>query len=61
METGALGVGAAVDALATTVAVDVTGFAAANLIAGLGPYILPDKRRRPATSSARTQGPCASA
>ena len=45
-ETGALGVGAAVGALATTVAVDVTGFAAAFLIAGLGLYILPDKRRK---------------
>ena len=45
-ETGALGVGAAVGTLATTVAVDVTGFAAANPIAGLGLYILPDKRRK---------------
>ncbi len=45
-EAGAVGLGALVAALATTAAVDVTGLLAAGLIAGLGLFILPLRRRR---------------
>ncbi|MCL5108776.1 MAG: dynamin family protein [Chloroflexi bacterium] len=45
-EVGAVGLGAVVVALATTAAVDVTGILAAGLIAGLGLFILPLKRRQ---------------
>jgi len=45
-EAGAVGLGAVVVALATTAAVDVTGILAASLVAGLGLFILPLKRRR---------------
>lgn len=45
-EAGAVGLGALVVALATTAAVDVTGLLAAGVIAGLGLFILPLKRRR---------------
>ena len=44
-EAGAVGLGALVVAAASTVAVDVTGILAASLIAGLGLFILPNKRR----------------
>lgn len=45
-EAGAVGLGALVAALATTAAVDVTGILAASLIAGVGLFILPARRRR---------------
>lgn len=45
-EAGAVGLGALVVAAASTVAVDVTGLLAASLIAGLGLFILPNKRRQ---------------
>jgi len=45
-QMGALGLGATVVALATTAAADVTGVLAASVIAGLGLYIIPLRRRR---------------
>jgi small GTP-binding protein len=45
LEVGALGVGMLVTAIATTVAVDVTGILMASLIALLGFFILPARRR----------------
>ena len=45
-EVGAIGLGALVVAAASTVAVDVTGIMAASLLAGLGLFILPRKRRQ---------------
>ncbi|MER3436296.1 MAG: dynamin, partial [Chloroflexota bacterium] len=45
-EAGAVGLGALVVAAASTVAVDVTGLLAASLVAGLGLFILPRKRRQ---------------
>ena len=46
VEVGALGLGAAAVAIATTAAADVTGITAALLIAGLGLFILPRRRRK---------------
>src|ERR671913_2328893 len=45
-EAGAVGLGALVVAAASTIAVDVTGILAASLLAGLGPFVLPKKRRQ---------------
>ena len=45
-EAGAVGLGALVVAAASTVAVDVTGILAASLVAGLGLFVLPTKRRQ---------------
>ena len=45
-QAGAVGLGALVVAAASTVAVDVTGILAASLIAGLGLFVLPAKRRQ---------------
>ena len=45
VEVGALGLGAVAVAVATTAAADVTGITAALLIAGLGLFILPARRR----------------
>jgi hypothetical protein len=45
-EVGALSLGAAVVALLGTTAADVTGILAASVIAGLGLYIIPMRRRR---------------
>jgi small GTP-binding protein len=45
-EAGAVGLGALVVAAASTVAVDVTGILAASLVAGLGFFILPRKRKQ---------------
>ena len=45
-EAGAVGLGALVVAAASTVAVDVTGILAASLVAGLGLFILPRKRKQ---------------
>ena len=45
-QVGALGLGATVVALATTAAADVTGVLAASVVAGLGLYIIPLRRRR---------------
>ena len=44
-EAGAIGLGAIVTALATTVAVDVTGILAASVIAALGFFVIPARRR----------------
>src|ERR671915_65276 len=46
VEVGALGLGAAAVAVATTAAADVTGITAALLIAGFGLFILPRRRRK---------------
>ncbi len=45
-EAGAVGLGAIIVAAASTVAVDVTGILAASLVAGLGLFILPRKRKQ---------------
>jgi small GTP-binding protein len=45
-EAGAVGLGALVVAAASTVAVDITGILAASLIAGVGLFVLPQRRRR---------------
>jgi hypothetical protein len=44
-EAGAVGLGAIVVAIASTAAFDVTGIAAAGVIAGLGLFILPRRRK----------------
>ncbi len=44
-EAGAVGLGALIVAAASTAAVDVTGILAAGVLAGLGLFILPNKRR----------------
>jgi small GTP-binding protein len=46
VEAGALGLGAVVVAAASTLAFDVTGILIASFIAGLGLFILPQKKRR---------------
>lgn len=45
LEVGAVGVGAAIAALASTLAMDVTGILVATFIAALGLVIIPTKRR----------------
>ena len=45
-EAGAVGLGALVVAAASTVAIDITGILAASLVAGLGLFILPRKRKQ---------------
>jgi hypothetical protein len=45
-QVGAVGLGAAVSALATTTAADVTGIVAAGTIAVLGMFVIPSKRAR---------------
>jgi small GTP-binding protein len=45
-EAGAVGLGALVAIAATSAAIDVTGILAASLIAGLGLYLIPAKKRR---------------
>jgi len=45
-EAGAVGLGALVVAAASTVAVDVTGILAASVLAGIGLFVLPAKRRQ---------------
>ncbi|HVL25414.1 MAG TPA: dynamin family protein [Thermomicrobiales bacterium] len=45
-EAGAVGLGALVVAAASTAAVDITGILAASVIAGIGLFVLPAKRRR---------------
>lgn len=44
VEIGAVGLGALVVALATTMAADVTGIAAASVVAALGLFVIPAKR-----------------
>ncbi|HEV2107839.1 MAG TPA: dynamin family protein [Thermomicrobiales bacterium] len=44
-EAGAVGLGALVVAAASTVAVDITGLLAASVIAGIGLFVLPRRRR----------------
>jgi len=46
MEVGALGLGALVTTLATTAAADVTGVLMASVVAALGLFILPARRRQ---------------
>jgi small GTP-binding protein len=46
VEVGAVGLGATVAMLATGTAADVTGIAAAGLLAAVGLYILPHRRKR---------------
>jgi small GTP-binding protein len=46
VEVGALGLGAAAVAVATTAAADITGITAALVIAGFGLFILPNRRRK---------------
>lgn len=46
LEVGAIGLGALVTAIATTVAADVTGILVASLIAALGLFIIPARRRQ---------------
>ncbi|MDQ4100386.1 MAG: dynamin family protein [Chloroflexota bacterium] len=45
-EAGAVGLGALVVAAASTVVVDVTGILAASVIAGIGLFVLPTRRRQ---------------
>ncbi len=45
-EAGAIGLGALVVAAASTVAVDITGILAASVIAGIGLFVLPARRRQ---------------
>ena len=45
LEVGALGLGALVATIATTVAADVTGILLASLVAALGFFVIPAKRR----------------
>ncbi len=46
VEVGALGLGGLVAAVAASTAVDVTGILAASLVAGLGLFIIPNRRRK---------------
>lgn len=46
VEVGAVGLGALITALATTMAADVTGIVAASVIAALGLFIIPARRRQ---------------
>jgi hypothetical protein len=50
LEVGAVGLGALVTALATTAAADITGIVTASLIAALGLFIIPAKRREAKTA-----------
>ncbi|HET7093232.1 MAG TPA: hypothetical protein VFI22_07140, partial [Thermomicrobiales bacterium] len=45
-EAGAVGLGALVVAAASTAAIDITGILAASIIAGIGLFVLPAKRRQ---------------
>lgn len=46
LEVGALGLGALVATIATTVAADVTGILLTSLVAALGLFVIPARRRR---------------
>ncbi len=46
MEVGAVGLGALITAIATTMAVDVTGLLLAGTVAALGLFIIPARRRK---------------
>lgn len=46
IEVGAIGLGALITTLATTAAVDVTGILIASLVAALGLFIIPSRRRQ---------------
>jgi hypothetical protein len=46
LEVGAVGLGVVVTALATTMAIDVTGVIMASMLALLGLFIIPAKRRQ---------------
>jgi hypothetical protein len=45
-EVGAIGLGALIAVLATTVAADITGVLLASVVAALGLFILPSRRRK---------------
>ena len=49
LEVGAVGLGAAVALAATSTAADITGFTAAGLMAALGLFVLPHRRRKAKT------------
>ena len=49
LEVGAIGLGAIVTMIATTVAADVTGILVASLIAALGLFVIPARRRQART------------
>lgn len=46
LEVGAIGLGAIISAIATTVAADVTGVLVASFIAALGLFVIPARRRK---------------
>ncbi len=46
VEVGAVGLGALITVLATTMAADVTGIVAASVVAALGFFIIPSRRRK---------------
>jgi hypothetical protein len=46
LEAGALGLGALITALTTTVAIDVTGILLASVIAAVGLFVIPARRRK---------------
>ena len=46
LEVGAIGIGALITTIATTMAVDVTGILVASLVAILGFFVIPAKRRQ---------------
>jgi small GTP-binding protein len=52
-EAGAVGLGALVVAAASTVAVDITGILAASVVAGIGLFILPRRRKQARTEFRR--------
>jgi hypothetical protein len=49
IEIGAIGLGAIITALATTAAADITGILVASLIAALGLFVIPARRRQAKT------------
>jgi septal ring factor EnvC (AmiA/AmiB activator) len=46
VEVGAVGLGALITALATTASMDITGILIASLVAALGLFVIPGKRRK---------------
>ncbi len=53
MEVGAIGLGAVLTAIATTLTADITGIAAASFVAVLGLFIIPARRRQAAAAMHR--------
>jgi hypothetical protein len=56
VEIGAVGLGAIVVALATTVAADVTGLVAASIMAALGLFVIPARRQAAKKEMAQKMG-----